>query len=67
VKACEAFFLGRKIAKRRHCPNFLAKILFFLKSTRQTVPLFKERVATSMPAGYTFNAPQEKYRQLGEL
>jgi hypothetical protein len=24
-----AFFLGRKIAKRQHCPNFLAKIPFF--------------------------------------
>jgi len=46
---------------------FWRKSPFFLKSIRQTVPLFKERFATSMPAGYTFNAPQEKYRQLGEL
>jgi hypothetical protein len=25
------------------------------------VPLFKERAATSMPPGYIFNAPREKY------
>jgi len=53
---------------KRHCSNFLAKIpFFFLKSIRQTAPLFSERVTTSMPAGYTFNAPGEKYRQLSEL
>jgi hypothetical protein len=26
-----ALFFGRKIAKRRHCPNFLTKIPFLLK------------------------------------
>jgi hypothetical protein len=46
---------------------FWRKSPFFLKSIHQTVPLFKERVVTSMRAGYTFNAPQEKYCQLGEL
>ncbi len=49
-------------------PKFSGEnLLFLLKSIRQTAPLFNERVATSMAAGYTFNAPGEKYRRLNEL
>jgi hypothetical protein len=46
---------------------FWRKSPFFLKSIRQIAPLFKVRVATSMPTGYTVNAPGEKYLRLGEI
>jgi hypothetical protein len=56
------FFWGKKSPKGDTAQIFWWKSSFFLKSIRQIVPLFKERVLTSMPAGYIFNAPREKYR-----
>jgi hypothetical protein len=50
------FLLGEKSPKGDTAQIFARKSPFFLKSIRQTAPLFKERVATSMPTGYTFNA-----------
>jgi hypothetical protein len=59
--------LGEKSPKGDTAQIFWRKFPFLLKSIRQNAPLFKERVVTSMPTDYTFNAPAEKYRQLGEL
>jgi hypothetical protein len=60
-------FFGKKSPKGDTAQIFWRKLSFFLKSIRQNAPLFKERVATSMPTAYTFNAPEEKYCRLGEL
>ncbi len=60
--------IGVKICQKATLQKISGKNpLFFLKSIHQIAPLFKERVLTRMPTGYTFNAPGEKYRQLGEL
>jgi hypothetical protein len=40
---------------------------FFLKINSSDRAPFSGQVTTSMRTGYTFNAPGEKYRQLGEL
>jgi len=61
----QPFFWGEKLPKGDTVQIFWRKSPFFLKSIRQSALLFKERVATSMPTDYTFNAPEEKYRQLG--
>ncbi len=60
-------FFWRTIPKVHTPKIFWQKFPFSLKSIRQIAPLFEERVITSMRTGYTFNAPGEKYRQLGEL
>jgi len=61
------FFFGIKSPKGDTAQIFCGKSPFFLKSIRQNAPLFKERVATSMRTGYTFNAPEEKYGRFGKL
>jgi hypothetical protein len=61
------FFFGRTIPKSCHSQNFLAKMRFFLKINSSDRAPFSGQVTTSMRTGYTFNAPGEKYRQLGEL
>jgi hypothetical protein len=63
----QLFFLGEKSPKGNTAQIFCRKFPFLLKSIRQTAPLFNERVVTSMPTDYTFNAPAEKDSQLGEL
>jgi hypothetical protein len=60
-------FFGEKSPKGDAAQIFWGKSPFFLNSIRQNASLFKERVATSMPTGYTFNAPEEKYGRLREL
>jgi hypothetical protein len=63
----QPFFFGKNSPKGDTAQIFWLKSLFFLKSFCQIVPLFKERVGTSMPHGYIFNAPREKYCQFREL
>jgi hypothetical protein len=60
-------FFGEKSPKGDTAQIFWQKSPFILNSIRQIASLFKERVATSRATGYSFDAPGEKYRQLGEL
>ncbi len=60
-------FFGKKSPTRNNAQIFRWKSPFFWKSIRQIVPLFKERVTTTMPTGYICNAPRDGYRQLGEI
>jgi hypothetical protein len=55
------FFGGKKSPKGDTAQTFWWKSSLFLKSIHQIVPLLKEQVVTSMPTGYIFNAPREKY------
>jgi hypothetical protein len=60
------FVLGENSPKGDTAKLFGQNPFFFLKSICQVrlCPLFKERVHTRTPTGYTSNAPREKYRQL---
>jgi len=56
------FFFGEKSQKGDNAQILNWKSLFFLKSICQSVPPFKDWVATNIPIGYTFNALGKKYR-----
>jgi hypothetical protein len=57
---------GKKLPKGNTAQIFWPKSPSFLKHNRYFAPLLKDRFVTSMPTGYTLNAPGEKYCQLGE-
>jgi hypothetical protein len=63
----QLFFWGKNSTIGDTAQIFWLKSPFSLKSFCQIVALFKEQVATSMPPGYIFNAPREKYCQFREL